>query len=132
MIRRPPRSTLFPYTTLFRSHVALQQLLGARLHDREAHPPQAASHEVHAEKAGDEEIDVARPRLRDALVAHHRGIGPAMRALHRRVHLEAREAALGAGRVVAVYDRIARQHTEGDAPGAEREPRLPRVEHGNG
>src|SRR3712207_8449960 len=26
MIRRPPRSTLFPYTTLFRSHVA-------RLHD---------------------------------------------------------------------------------------------------
>src|SRR5258705_5941842 len=25
MIRRPPRSTLFPYTTLFRSHV-LQQL----------------------------------------------------------------------------------------------------------
>src|SRR2546429_5192257 len=26
MIRRPPRSTLFPYTTLFRSH--LQQLAG--------------------------------------------------------------------------------------------------------
>src|SRR5260221_4567036 len=24
MIRRPPRSTLFPYTTLFRSHQALQ------------------------------------------------------------------------------------------------------------
>src|SRR2546430_12456988 len=24
MIRRPPRSTLFPYTTLFRSHVALR------------------------------------------------------------------------------------------------------------
>src|SRR5256885_5603760 len=30
MIRRPPRSTLFPYTTLFRSHVA-----GLRM-DREA------------------------------------------------------------------------------------------------
>src|SRR5947207_4582961 len=27
MIRRPPRSTLFPYTTLFRSHVAQKQLL---------------------------------------------------------------------------------------------------------
>src|SRR2546422_3169265 len=26
MIRRPPRSTLFPYTTLFRSHLALQRL----------------------------------------------------------------------------------------------------------
>src|SRR3712207_7052638 len=29
MIRRPPRSTLFPYTTLFRSHV-LQRLLCRR------------------------------------------------------------------------------------------------------
>src|SRR2546426_4292240 len=27
MIRRPPRSTLFPYTTLFRSHQAAGQLL---------------------------------------------------------------------------------------------------------
>src|SRR4051794_41243325 len=27
MIRRPPRSTLFPYTTLFRSHVAVLVLL---------------------------------------------------------------------------------------------------------
>src|SRR5256885_11816001 len=32
MIRRPPRSTLFPYTTLFRSHVVLLRPL------REAHP----------------------------------------------------------------------------------------------
>src|SRR2546427_4461300 len=48
MIRRPPRSTLFPYTTLFRS----------------------------------------------ALVAHHRGIGPAMRALHRRVHLRSESTRL--------------------------------------
>src|SRR3712207_7059169 len=32
MIRRPPRSTLFPYTTLFRSvHRGLPQLLGAHL-----------------------------------------------------------------------------------------------------
>src|SRR5258707_2389324 len=28
MIRRPPRSTLFPYTTLFRSAAALAQLSG--------------------------------------------------------------------------------------------------------
>src|SRR2546425_8866285 len=26
MIRRPPRSTLFPYTTLFRSHVPIQSI----------------------------------------------------------------------------------------------------------
>src|SRR5258707_13962600 len=28
MIRRPPRSTLFPYTTLFRSHVGFAQIAG--------------------------------------------------------------------------------------------------------
>src|SRR2546422_6060995 len=28
MIRRPPRSTLFPYTTLFRSHEPLERLQG--------------------------------------------------------------------------------------------------------
>src|SRR2546425_4694637 len=36
MIRRPPRSTLFPYTTLFRSHVSPRPrpLLGARARTR--------------------------------------------------------------------------------------------------
>src|SRR3989449_8476060 len=29
MIRRPPRSTLFPYTTLFRSHIVAIQDMGA-------------------------------------------------------------------------------------------------------
>src|SRR5690348_17588309 len=28
MIRRPPRSTLFPYTTLFRSQLAQQHIIG--------------------------------------------------------------------------------------------------------
>src|SRR5437016_9164907 len=39
MIRRPPRSTLFPYTTLFRSHVHAARLLrrGARRSRRAAH-----------------------------------------------------------------------------------------------
>src|SRR2546422_1857073 len=31
MIRRPPRSTLFPYTTLFRSHCGLRELMLIRL-----------------------------------------------------------------------------------------------------
>src|SRR3712207_7427942 len=35
MIRRPPRSTLFPYTTLFRSGARLQQRKGARERQRE-------------------------------------------------------------------------------------------------
>src|SRR2546426_1371454 len=44
MIRRPPRSTLFPYTTLFRSDVAMAVLHGAG------------------------EVRVARPRPRDLLL----------------------------------------------------------------
>src|SRR2546425_8031814 len=36
MIRRPPRSTLFPYTTLFRSH-GLQEPAQGAVHVR--HPP---------------------------------------------------------------------------------------------
>jgi len=31
MIRRPPRSTLFPYTTLFRSHAATPRRRARRL-----------------------------------------------------------------------------------------------------
>src|SRR2546427_1743149 len=33
MIRRPPRSTLFPYTTLFRSHVAVVPVVHGRADD---------------------------------------------------------------------------------------------------
>src|SRR3712207_7854760 len=33
MIRRPPRSTLFPYTTLFRSHSAAGARGGQAVHD---------------------------------------------------------------------------------------------------
>src|SRR5258708_33324783 len=38
MIRRPPRSTLFPYTTLFRSHVAPPDVWDQTQHER--HPSQ--------------------------------------------------------------------------------------------
>src|SRR5258705_5858906 len=34
MIRRPPRSTLFPYTTLFRSQIVIQDRLGPRIAQR--------------------------------------------------------------------------------------------------
>src|SRR5688572_31119884 len=43
MIRRPPRSTLFPYTTLFRSYVAADPLaLGAHDHRAGLELPDAA------------------------------------------------------------------------------------------
>src|SRR2546427_12342221 len=44
MIRRPPRSTLFPYTTLFRSHAraaSVVAVLGG-IADRVPHPAEAA------------------------------------------------------------------------------------------
>src|SRR3712207_7268386 len=33
MIRRPPRSTLFPYTTLFRSQLSIPMVLGRAIDD---------------------------------------------------------------------------------------------------
>src|SRR5260370_5032684 len=36
MIRRPPRSTLFPYTTLFRSDFTVQELCGFGAHCKSA------------------------------------------------------------------------------------------------
>src|SRR3712207_7438222 len=53
MIRRPPRSTLFPYTTLFRSLVAPVPDLG-HLIGRVAHPAGARGHlrALHEEGVG--------------------------------------------------------------------------------
>src|SRR5262245_63972377 len=39
MIRRPPRSTLFPYTTLFRSNAPEHQLRGREVVDRREERP---------------------------------------------------------------------------------------------
>src|SRR3712207_4539247 len=47
MIRRPPRSTLFPYTTLFRSSESIVHYYDALLADerfKEAHAPEAVLH----------------------------------------------------------------------------------------
>src|SRR2546422_3999795 len=49
MIRRPPRSTLFPYTTLFRSH-GVPRLTGFR----------RARHPCHHSEAGEQASDKAR------------------------------------------------------------------------
>src|SRR3712207_7657107 len=37
MIRRPPRSTLFPYTTLFRSHAVVREVLNKSAVRRRCH-----------------------------------------------------------------------------------------------
>src|SRR6201990_3701537 len=54
MIRRPPRSTLFPYTTLFRSHRPLPR-----------------SRAVPGEAAGMQGADAMRPRLRERRSEEH-------------------------------------------------------------
>src|SRR3712207_7371925 len=54
MIRRPPRSTLFPYTTLFRSQVAgVRPVAGQRA----THP---AAQQAHARAAGRGHAGLAR------------------------------------------------------------------------
>src|SRR5688572_30950237 len=77
MIRRPPRSTLFPYTTLFRSERA-----GERLHQRVAPGDRRP-----ARRAFAAERDIARERYvlqrRDAVAA-----GRARRARHQQVRSE--------------------------------------------
>src|SRR6266404_8056201 len=45
MIRRPPRSTLFPYTTLFRSGESRQRVSGLEVHDDEVPVRRARSEE---------------------------------------------------------------------------------------
>src|SRR2546425_3496278 len=63
MIRRPPRSTLFPYTTLFRS-----------LHDfRVNHGPQAPQDRV--EPRDDDQDHGARPDAEPRHFAHHHTAG---------------------------------------------------------
>src|SRR2546427_1835300 len=58
MIRRPPRSTLFPYTTLFRSR-------GHHHTDRSAAgPPRELHHEGPRHRRGAPQRDLRRPALR--------------------------------------------------------------------
>src|SRR3712207_8093213 len=67
MIRRPPRSTLFPYTTLFRSVEDERHLVTT---DFEHRPAPCASGAGVAE-AGVEEAGVVDPELADQRVERH-------------------------------------------------------------
>src|SRR5256885_10058009 len=60
MIRRPPRSTLFPYTTLFRSRLMADE---ARALAREAHA-QSSEH-----------LQVILDHIKDAVLRDHRDRG---------------------------------------------------------
>src|SRR3989454_12344071 len=67
MIRRPPRSTLFPYTTLFRSHHrAAGEVERAELCQPAARPPHPVGEwVVHERRPQEEEHDVGADLGRD-------------------------------------------------------------------
>src|SRR2546425_9175647 len=71
MIRRPPRSTLFPYTTLFRSHEVRPQGVGQRDALRLA-PGERAGEAVERQISQPHVVDEgdARPELRERSEEH--------------------------------------------------------------
>src|SRR6266566_9614194 len=73
MIRRPPRSTLFPYTTLFRSNIDPSywrtQALLAEVSLRTGSPAEAVQHAERAIELGQGEAVSVAPLLARALVA---------------------------------------------------------------
>src|SRR5258707_7787455 len=94
MIRRPPRSTLFPYTTLFRSDVEEDVLVGVlRLEEKELRDDQVgrdlvdrADEEYHPflEQA---RVDVVGALAPPALLDHHGDQAQALRIAARRLDL---------------------------------------------
>src|SRR3989441_12519053 len=92
MIRRPPRSTLFPYTTLFRSHPSIRS--GERMSRRHPlrFPPVALLLPVvlGAQAPARRHVDVPAVAPRAADVATVDGIVKAYRSEERRVGKECR------------------------------------------
>src|SRR5256885_12139908 len=99
MIRRPPRSTLFPYTTLFRSHVECSAMSLHHLGE---------SIDVHT--GG---IDLRFPHHEDERAQSEAAVGhEGVRRWGRGVDplAEGRKMAKSTGNVVLVRDRVERGH----------------------
>src|SRR2546426_4960275 len=103
MIRRPPRSTLFPYTTLFRSHQELQAgrraALGGGAHARSRPVTRGTVHAQRRDAAGAQAL---------------RGGGDEPRGRHRRAQAVRRDHEVGrrGGRPYARGDRLRRPAAE--------------------
>src|SRR5882762_7790353 len=98
MIRRPPRSTLFPYTTLFRSPAALGRD-GAGRH-------------------GDTQVDVARPAAVPVSDVQLVGVGQDVGQVEVRTVANGREADIEAPAAAdAVPEPPLEVHTEADLEG---------------
>src|SRR5256884_4750705 len=85
MIRRPPRSTLFPYTTLFRSAEAIVHLLEDRPGDLRVQAPCRAA--VPAQRDALEELQRVRHRqvhdIADALAVEQDPKSKPLKSSHR-------------------------------------------------
>ena len=103
-----------------------QELLLAHLGDREAEEPHAGAHQVQAEQAGEQEVDVAGSGLFDA-VDHERG-GRVTGPVERAQHAQARHLGIGAVGVDAQNGRVRGKQDTVDAALAERGPRRSVVE----
>src|SRR5258707_7327916 len=91
MIRRPPRSTLFPYTTLFRSVLAEQIVVAGAAVDEI--PPRAAIDDI-VHGAADQDVvaagadvGVLRDRKSTRLNSSHANISYAVFCLKKKIHL---------------------------------------------
>src|SRR3712207_7297453 len=98
MIRRPPRSTLFPYTTLFRSRVSGHQLEqgllleGELLRKSNAEPLEVARvaeglpHRVHQEPGSRRGVGIDADRKSTRLNSSHANISYAVFCLKKKNH----------------------------------------------
>src|SRR3712207_8423439 len=86
MIRRPPRSTLFPYTTLFRSQVVEHRGdgLGARPACQDRHREPGAAHGCHDRELDDRGAEAARDRKSTRLNSSHANISYAVFCLKKK------------------------------------------------
>src|SRR3712207_8741482 len=81
MIRRPPRSTLFPYTTLFRSHRAL---LRDPPPDRPAHLPDDPHHSAGTDRPALSRLNGRGDRKSTRLNSSHANISYAVFCLKKK------------------------------------------------
>src|SRR5689334_23556301 len=86
MIRRPPRSTLFPYTTLFRSptHMAPRAPIDRIGLDGKADPPEAADRARHVLRRGHQQPALAQDRKSTRLNSSHSSISYAVFCLKKK------------------------------------------------
>src|SRR3712207_7840321 len=88
MIRRPPRSTLFPYTTLFRSRDEYDLIVGARSADSQATRVRAAGNwalnRLASYVVGRDIPDLTRDRKSTRLNSSHANISYAVFCLKKK------------------------------------------------